>query len=148
MSLLMLKSILTTLIVVLALGQGVSGLRIIGRFQRWSAPVKTLRFGHRLVGDAALLFDPHDPKDIAQCIMKLLFDENIANRLRKKGIERAKLFSQSKSAAKHLEIFRIAVPSYRKRRYFYYKYLYEPIHKSKMYCKRRIIERSDKTFGF
>ena len=101
-----------------------------------------------VVGDAALLFDPHDPKDIAQCIMKLLFDENIANRLRKKGMERVKLFSQSKSAAKHLEVFKMAAATYRKRRYFYYRYLYEPIHKSKMYCKRRIIERSDKTFGF
>jgi hypothetical protein len=55
MSLLMLKSILTTVVVVLALEQGVSGLRITGRLQRWSVPVKTLRISHRLVGDAALL---------------------------------------------------------------------------------------------
>ena len=55
MSLLMLKSILTTVIIVLALGQALSGLRMTGRLQRWPLPVKKLRIGHRLVGDAALL---------------------------------------------------------------------------------------------
>jgi hypothetical protein len=55
MSLLMLKSILTTVIVVLALGQGIIGLRTTGRLRRLPAPVKTLRVWHRLVGDAALL---------------------------------------------------------------------------------------------
>jgi len=93
-----------------------------------------------VVGDAALLFDPHDPKDIAQCIIKLLFDENIANRLRKKGLERAMYFTRRKSAAKHLEVFKNAVDSYRKRRYFYYKYIYEPIHKTRMYYKRKNID--------
>ena len=55
MSLSMLKSILTTVIIVLALGQSVSGLRMTGRLQRWPLPIKNLRIGHRLVGDAALL---------------------------------------------------------------------------------------------
>lgn len=55
MSLLMLKSILTTVVVILALGQAVSGLRMTGGLGRIPAPVKNLRIGHRLVGDAALL---------------------------------------------------------------------------------------------
>jgi len=55
MSLLMLKSILTTVVVILAIGQAVSGLRMTGRLQRWPLPIKNLRIGHRLVGDAALL---------------------------------------------------------------------------------------------
>jgi hypothetical protein len=55
MSLLMLKSILTTLVVALAIEQALSGLRITGRLKRWPAPVKGLRVAHRLVGDAALL---------------------------------------------------------------------------------------------
>ena len=93
-----------------------------------------------VVSDAALLFDPHDPNDIAKCVLKIFSNEGIANRLKKKGIERAKLFSQSKSAAKHLEVFEMAATSYRKKRYFYYKYIYEPIHKTRMYYKRKHID--------
>lgn len=92
-----------------------------------------------VVGDTALLFDPHDPQDIAHCILKLFSNEGIANRLRKKGMERAKIFSQSKSAAKHLESFEMAASSYRKRRYFYYRYLYEPIHRTRMHYRRKNI---------
>ena len=55
MSLLMLKSILTTVVLFLAVGQAVSGLRMTGRLKRLPAPVKKLRFGHRLLGDATLL---------------------------------------------------------------------------------------------
>jgi glycosyltransferase involved in cell wall biosynthesis len=93
-----------------------------------------------VVGDSTLFFNPHDPEDIARCILKLLSDEDSANRLRKKGAERAKKFSQSKSAAKHLEVFKMAAASYRKRRYYYYRLFYEPIHKTKMYCKKKFIK--------
>ena len=55
MSVLMLKSILTTVVLILAVGQAVSGLRMTGRLKRIPAPVRNLRFGHRLAGDAALL---------------------------------------------------------------------------------------------
>ena len=55
MSLLMLKSILTTVVVLLALCQAVSGLRMTGRLKRFPASIKKLRFGHRLGGDATLL---------------------------------------------------------------------------------------------
>ena len=55
MSLLMLKSVLTTVVLIVALGQTVSGLRLRGRFKRLRLPVGTLRTWHRLSGDAALL---------------------------------------------------------------------------------------------
>ncbi|MCJ7619402.1 MAG: DUF6529 family protein [Anaerolineae bacterium] len=55
MSLLMLKSVLATVVLILALGQAVSGLRLRGRFKRLPLPVGTLRIWHRLSGDAALL---------------------------------------------------------------------------------------------
>jgi glycosyltransferase involved in cell wall biosynthesis len=92
-----------------------------------------------VVGDAALLFDPYDPNDIAQCVLKILSNKDIANRLKKKGSERAKFFSQSKSATKHLEVFKTAVSSYRKRRYYYYKYFCEPINNTKMYFKKKFL---------
>jgi hypothetical protein len=55
MSLLMLKSIITTVVVLLAVSQALMGLRMTGHLRRWPAPVKTLRIGHRLLGDAVLL---------------------------------------------------------------------------------------------
>ena len=93
-----------------------------------------------VVGDAALFFNPHDPNDIAQCILNILSDDGTADKLREMGMERARLFSQSKSAARHLEVFEMAASSYRKRRYFYYRYLYEPIHNSKMYYKKKFLK--------
>jgi hypothetical protein len=55
MSLLMLKSILTTVVVVVAAGQAVSGLRLRGRLKGLPVPPGALRSWHRLGGDAVLL---------------------------------------------------------------------------------------------
>ena len=55
MSILMLKSILTTVVVFLAIGQAVGGMRMRGRLKRLRVPVESLRVWHRLGGDAALL---------------------------------------------------------------------------------------------
>ena len=55
MSLLMLKSLLTTLVLFVAVGQSISGLRLRGRFKRLPLPLRPLRTWHRLWGDAALL---------------------------------------------------------------------------------------------
>jgi len=65
--------------------------------------------------------------------LKILSDDGTSDRLIKSGMKRAKLFSQGKSAAKHLQVFKIAASSYRKKRYFYYRFLYEPIPNTKMY---------------
>lgn len=55
MSLLMLKSILTTVAVIVAAGQAISGLRLRGRLKGLPLPVGALRSWHRLGGDAVLL---------------------------------------------------------------------------------------------
>ena len=89
-----------------------------------------------VVGDAALLFDPNDPKQIAQCISKLFSDDKIANKLRKKGFTRAKIFSQNKTAAKYLAAFTKAFSSFRKHRYYYFKFFYETSHRAKMTYKK------------
>lgn len=89
-----------------------------------------------VVGDAALLFDPKDPDQIADCIFSILTDETVSGRLRAKGHRQAKLFSAEKTAAVHKEVFNLAAKTYRKRRYLYYKHLYEPIITRKMKLKR------------
>jgi hypothetical protein len=55
MSLLMLKSILTTVVVVVAVGQAISGLRLRGRLMGLPLPARAWRLWHRLGGDAVLL---------------------------------------------------------------------------------------------
>jgi len=55
MSLLLLKSILTTLVLLLAMGQAISGLRLRGRLRWLAIPPRALRLWHRLVGDVTLL---------------------------------------------------------------------------------------------
>ena len=55
MSLLMLKSLLTTAVLIVAMGQSISGLRLRGHFKRLPLPLRGLRTWHRLNGDAALL---------------------------------------------------------------------------------------------
>jgi hypothetical protein len=54
MSLLMLKSVLATVVLILAVGQAVSGLRLQGRFKRLPLPLGALRIWHRLSGDITL----------------------------------------------------------------------------------------------
>lgn len=42
------------------------------------------------VGDAGLIFDPNDPEDIAEKIYLILTDDNLREKLKKKGYERVK----------------------------------------------------------
>lgn len=55
MPLVMVKSFLTTVVLVLAAGQVISGARLRGYLKRLSLPAGSLRTWHRLGGDAALL---------------------------------------------------------------------------------------------
>jgi len=55
MSLEMIKSILTTIVVVLAVGQAIGGLRLRGRMTFIGLPARYLRSWHRGGGDATLL---------------------------------------------------------------------------------------------
>ena len=55
MSLEMIKSILTTIVLVLAIGQAVAGLRLRGYLKSLPLPIRYLRSWHRWGGDATLL---------------------------------------------------------------------------------------------
>lgn len=89
-----------------------------------------------VVGDAALLFDPRNPDEMAKKIHQVWTSAELQKTLAKKGKEQAKKFSVRNLATRHLEVFRLAAKSYRKRRYMYYKYVYEPSHTLRMYAKR------------
>ena len=58
-----------------------------------------------IVGDAALLFDPHDEAAIAQAVERLLGDAAQAARLRERGRERARLFTWERTARLTLESY-------------------------------------------
>lgn len=58
-----------------------------------------------VAGDAALLIDPTDVEEMAHAIGSIISDENLAVRLRKAGIERAKLFSWEKTAMGVLDVY-------------------------------------------
>jgi len=94
-----------------------------------------------VVGDAAILFDPFNPNDMAKKIHQVWTTPELQKTLVNKGKDQVKKFSAKYLAAHHLEVFRIAAQSYRKRRYMYYKYVYEPLHTFKMYAKRGCMYR-------
>jgi glycosyltransferase involved in cell wall biosynthesis len=90
-----------------------------------------------VVGDAALLFNPDDPGDIAEKIRAVWESRELRERLTKAGREQAKKFSVKRIASTHLEAFDKATLSYRKSRYMFYRYFYEPLHTYKMMRKRK-----------
>jgi glycosyltransferase involved in cell wall biosynthesis len=55
-------------------------------------------------GDAALYVDPYSPEDIAEKIKLLLSDDKLREELRRKGLERAKMFSWEKCAKEMLKV--------------------------------------------
>jgi glycosyltransferase involved in cell wall biosynthesis len=87
-------------------------------------------------GDAALLFDPTNPHDIAEKIQTLWRNPDLARTLTAKGREQAKRFSVKNLAAGHLEIFARAERSYSWARYVWEKYMREPLHFLKMMWRR------------
>lgn len=58
-----------------------------------------------VAGDAALLIDPTDVEEMAHAIELIVSDEDLAVRLRKAGVERAKAFSWEKTAMGVLDIY-------------------------------------------
>jgi glycosyltransferase involved in cell wall biosynthesis len=58
-----------------------------------------------VVGDAAKLFDPYDVEDIYDTIYTVASDSNLREKMRKEGIERARLFSWKKMAQETLRIY-------------------------------------------
>jgi glycosyltransferase involved in cell wall biosynthesis len=61
-----------------------------------------------VVGDAALLFDPCDPRSCAAVLRRCLEDVPLRERLRAAGRERARLFSPARMAAAHRVAFEAA----------------------------------------
>lgn len=57
-------------------------------------------------GDAALLFDPHQPRAIAQAMRSLWTDEALCRQLVQRGHERVKLFTWEKTAAMFRDLYR------------------------------------------
>ncbi|ASA97020.1 glycosyltransferase family 4 protein [Anoxybacillus flavithermus] len=55
-------------------------------------------------GDAALYVNPYSPEDIAEKIKLLLSDDKLREELRRKGLERAKMFSWEKCAKETLKV--------------------------------------------
>ena len=58
-----------------------------------------------ICGDAALYFDPYDPKDMAAKLAKILGNERLRKQLSKKGLARAKRFSWEKMAKETLKVY-------------------------------------------
>lgn len=59
-----------------------------------------------VVGDAALLVDPHDISALADAIIRLLEDEHLCEELRQKGYQRAKQYTWAISAQKMLTVYK------------------------------------------
>ena len=59
-----------------------------------------------VAGDAALLVDPRNPSEIAEAMRRIAEDKSLADDLRKKGFQRAKLFSWESCAKKTWEVYK------------------------------------------
>jgi len=62
-----------------------------------------------VAGDAALMFDPHDEAAIAAALERLLSDSAEIERLRARGLERAREFTWQRTARATLESYRRAL---------------------------------------
>ena len=62
-----------------------------------------------VAGDAALLFDPRDPVAMADAMRRLLTDDLLSTRLRRRGLERCREFTWDRSAQGVLDACRAAV---------------------------------------
>lgn len=61
-----------------------------------------------VVGDAALTVDPKDGDALREAIVRLMEDEELAERLCAAGLERSGRFSWAESARRHAAVFRLA----------------------------------------
>jgi len=62
-----------------------------------------------VLGDAALFFNPYNVEEMSFAIRQMLEDENLRNRFRQKGLERAKLFTFEKMTNRILEVFKSVI---------------------------------------
>lgn len=85
------------------------GLPLLEAFAA-GAPVVAARASSlpEVAGDAALLFDPTSPRELAEAIIKLLSDPALRERLGAAGRERAALFTWERTAHETLAVFEAA----------------------------------------
>ena len=80
-------------------------------------------------GEAASYFDPFSHEDLGKAITRLLADDRLRKEMVVQGKERAKDFSPSLSAGKHVQAFTEAAHTFSMRRYrrlrFFFKYYYK-----------------------
>jgi glycosyltransferase involved in cell wall biosynthesis len=62
-----------------------------------------------IVGDAGILVDPTSSDAMAQAIDAMVFDEAVRSEYRRRGIERATLFSWERCARETVEVYNKAV---------------------------------------
>lgn len=58
-----------------------------------------------VVGDAAILIDPHNVEELFQAMRTVLLDDDLRLQMRKKSLERARLFSWEKTAKETLAVY-------------------------------------------
>jgi glycosyltransferase involved in cell wall biosynthesis len=59
---------------------------------------------------ATLVADPHEPKEIANAVLKIIEDKSLAMKLREQGLAHANKFSWGESARKTQEIIKGQLP--------------------------------------
>jgi len=68
-----------------------------------------------VVGDAALMVDPHDVDGLSVAMERVLADKDLRADLRRKGLERAKLFSWEEVASQTLQVYsEVCAPGFRR----------------------------------
>lgn len=58
-----------------------------------------------VVGDAGLLVDPRNPQAIADAIIRVLSNSALATELRRRGLERAKMFTWERAARETMKVY-------------------------------------------
>lgn len=84
-----------------------SGLQVIEAMSCGAAVISSANSSiPEITGDAALLTDPNDPERLAAAIRKVLSEKETREDLKRKSLERSRLFSAKKMAAETLNIYR------------------------------------------
>jgi glycosyltransferase involved in cell wall biosynthesis len=99
-----------------------------------------------VTGDAAVLFDPEQPRAIADAIAKLWRDKGLRDSMALRGRERAKAFSPARMAQAHLTAFNRAVNTYSVSQYLFNAWNLRPRHAvwAEARRARRFISRAAK----
>ena len=73
-------------------------------------PVVTSRISSipEVVGDAALLINPHDVNELSAAMERIIVDRQLRERLISRGLERSKIFSWRKAAQETLALIQDA----------------------------------------